>query len=177
VSVRYATALYELAREKNVAADVDRDVERVGRELGDDQVTAYFGDARVPMSEKRARLDAFAKSVHPLTANFLSLLADKHRLELLPELARAYRRSLLREQGVVEGVVESPRRLPDDELAEIASALGRRLNKQVVLENRVEPGVLAGARVVVDNRMLDASAAGRLEALRSKLLAVRLDSQ
>ncbi len=176
VSVRYATALFELAREKNLAKEIDGDVARIGAEFAESSVAAYFADARVPMADKRARLDTLGKTLHPLTYNFLRLLADKQRLGVLPELALAYRRNVLREAGAIEGVVEAPRALSDADIAELASSLGSRLSKKVVLTQRLEPSLLAGARVVVDNRMIDASASGRLEALRSKLLVARLNS-
>ncbi|MCE9594753.1 MAG: ATP synthase F1 subunit delta [Planctomycetes bacterium] len=176
VTVRFAIALFELAREKNVAAEIDRDVERIGVEFADASVCEYFADARVAPAEKRKRLDSLGAVCHPLTRNFLHLIADKQRLSILPELAEAYRRNVLRERGAVEGVVESARALSPSDLADLAAALGPHLKKQVVLTNRVEPALIAGARVVVENRMIDASAQGRLEALRAKLMAARLSS-
>ncbi|MCK6446359.1 MAG: ATP synthase F1 subunit delta [Planctomycetes bacterium] len=175
VTVRFAGALFELAREKGAAAEIDRDVEKIGAEFSVQSVRAYFADARVPLAEKRKQLVTLGASFHPLTRNFLSLLADKQRLSILPELASAYRRYVLREKGAVEGEVESARPLGAGDLAEIAAALTPHFKKQIVLTNRVEPALLAGARVVVENRMIDASAQGRLEALRTQMLAARLN--
>lgn len=174
VTVRFAGALFELSREKGAAAEVDRDVERIGAEFADPGVCAYFADARVPLAQKRQQLELLGRSCHALTRNFLRLLADKQRLTVLPELALAYRRYVLREQGAIEGSVDSARPLAAADLAEIAAALGPHFQKQIVLTNRVDPALLAGARVVVANRMIDASAQGRLEALRTRLMAARL---
>lgn len=176
VTVRFAGALFELAREKGAGAEIDRDVERIGVEFSIPSVRTFFADARVPLAEKRKQLAALGASFHPLTRNFLSLLADKQRLSILPELATAYRRHVLREKGAVEGEVESARPLDARDLAEIATALTPYFKKQIVLTNRVEPALLAGARVVVENRMIDVSAQGRLDALRTQMLAARLNS-
>ncbi|MCC6405611.1 MAG: ATP synthase F1 subunit delta [Planctomycetes bacterium] len=176
VTVRFAGALFELSREKGSAAEVDRDVERIGAEFAEPSVRAYFADARVAHAEKRKQLERLGAACHALTQNFLRLLADKQRLSILPELATAYRRFVLRERGAVEGEVESARPLSAADLAEIATALTPYFKKQIVLTNRVEPALLAGARVVVENRMIDASAQGRLDALRAQMMAARLNS-
>jgi F-type H+-transporting ATPase subunit delta len=86
----------------------------------------------------------------------------------------AFKRCLLQERGAVEGSVESARPMGAGELAELAVALGALLKKEVSLEARVEPALIAGARILVDNRMLDVSAQGRLEELRAKLNSARL---
>jgi F-type H+-transporting ATPase subunit delta len=174
VTQRYAQALFELARESGAGADVARDLERVGAELADAQVVQFFADGRVPLAEKKKRVVALGAGLHPLTANFLRLLVDKRRLEVLAGIGAAYRRLVLGERGAVEGVVETPRPLADGDLAEVAASLGKLFGKEVLLHNRIEPALLAGARIVVANRMLDASALGHLEGLRTKLLSARV---
>lgn len=177
VTLRYATALFELARDKSASAEVERDVMVAGEALADPQVASFFEGADVPLDKKRARLEQLGVQLHPLVRNLLLLLADKGRLTVLPQLAEAYRRCVYAERGIVEGVVESPRPLPDAELKALEAALGARLSKEVRLKGRVQPELLAGARVVVDNRLLDASAQGRLEALRTRLLGARLTAK
>lgn len=174
VTARYAAALFELAREQGLLERVAQDVDLLGAELDDPAVAAFLFDARVPVERKRRQLESLAVRLHPLTANFLRLLQDKKRLEVLRGLRGAFRRDLNRERNATEGYVESARPLGAAELASLAAALGGLLGKQVELENRVRPELLAGARVFVDNKLIDQSAAGRLEGLRGRLLAARL---
>ena len=58
--------------------------------------------------------------------------------------------------------------------AAMASAMGRRLGKQVLLKNEVDPDLVGGVRVFVDNRMIDNSVQGRLDGLQRKLREARL---
>jgi F-type H+-transporting ATPase subunit delta len=173
VSARYATALYELARDKGALAEVQADVDALARELATPQSRALF-DGRVPYEDKRKRLLALASRFHRLTANFLELLLEKRRLELLDQIPAAFRRVALADRGAVEGVVESPRPLGPGELAEIAVAVKRVLGKEVLLTSRTNPDLIAGVRVFADNRLIDRSALGRLEGLRGKLLHARV---
>jgi len=174
VTGRYARALFELAREKGALERVEADVERLAVELAQAPVATWLFDARVAASEKRARLEGLARLLHPLTASFLRLLQERNRLDVLRDLRRAFRQHVLADRNATEGWVESPRPLGPGELVQLAAALGRLLGKQVALENRVRPELIAGVRVFVDNKLIDQSAAGRLEALRGRLLAARL---
>jgi F-type H+-transporting ATPase subunit delta len=173
VSARYATALFELAREKGLLERVAADVEFLAGRMAEQGFGQLF-DARVAVERKRERIAALRPHLQPLTADFLAYLLDRRRLGVLRELPSAFKACLLRERNAVEGVVESPRPLSGGELAELSVALGARLGKQVELTNRVEPGLIAGVRVLVDNKLIDHSAQGRLEALRSRLLAARV---
>ena len=127
VTARYATALFELAREKGLLERVEADVELLAGELADARVAAFLFDARVPEADKRRRLETLASRLHPLSANFLRLLHDKGRLEVLRGLRAAFRRQLNQERNATEGQVESARPLGPAELASIAGALSHLL--------------------------------------------------
>ena len=171
VSARYAGALFELARDAGAIDKVQADVDMLASERGVAKL-----DARTPHDVALKRVEDLAKRMHPLTANFVRLLRDKKRLEVLDELPAAFRRCVLVHNNSVEGVVESPRPLGSGELAELAVAIGALLGKHVTLTSRLAPELLAGVRVYVDNKLIDQSALGRLDALRGKLLRARLSS-
>ena len=174
VATRYANALFQLAREKGQLDAVTRDVAGLSTLLADEAKSRWIFDARVPAKDKRAGIEALASGMSELGGNFLRLVADKRRLNLLRELPEAFKRCALLDRGAVEGRVESARPMAAGELAELCVSLGAVLGKQVSLRSSIVPELIAGARVVVDNRLLDLSAQGRLEALRTKLNSARL---
>lgn len=174
VAARYAFALFQLARERGQLEAVSRDVATLATLLANEVESSWIFDARVAAKDKRDRLEATAQKLSPITGNFLRLIADKRRLDLLRELPAAFKRCALIDRGAVEGQVESARPMGAGELAELSVSLGALLEKDVTLSARVEPSLIAGARVMVDNRMLDVSALGRLEALRNQLNSARV---
>jgi len=174
VALRYATALFELARERGALDAVSADVERAARVAADPERGAWLVDARISAATKRERIERLAADMHPLTANFLRLLADKRRLEVLAELRPAFRRCLLAERNSAEGVVESAHPLDAEQVNALSSSLSGLLGKRVELEPRVRPELLAGVRVIVDNKLIDQSAAGRLEGLAARLRRTRI---
>jgi len=176
VTARWALALYTLARRKGALAQVARDVDALSAEVARPATRAILVNPRVEREARRARLAPALASAHPLLQDFVDLLVDRGRERVLLHLHGAFRRLALEEQGAVEGVVESARPLEPATLERLATAVGARLGKQVRLVPRLEPRLLGGARVVAANRMLDLSVQGRLEALRGRLMDVRLPS-
>jgi ATP synthase F1 delta subunit len=172
--MRYAGALFGLARRAGVLDAVGRDVERIGLHLSDDAVRAFLLGSRASVDEKRAALGRIAADFHPLTGNLISLLLDKRRESVLEGLPEAFRARRLRERGAVEGQVESARPLETTDVEALASSLGDLLGKEVLLESRLVPELIAGVRVTVDHRMIDTSVRGRLDALRRKLMGAPL---
>lgn len=173
VSTRYATALFELAREKGALDAVGSDVDSIASQIESGALRELF-DRRTAADRKQVLVEALASKLHVLTANFVRVLAARRRLEVLQGLPASYRRCALADKGQVEGWVESARPLGGGELAEIAVAVGSLLKKQVLLQGRINPELLAGVRVFVDNRLIDQSAVGRLDSLRRKLSVARL---
>jgi F-type H+-transporting ATPase subunit delta len=176
VTSRYAEALFRRAQARGAREAVRADVQRLAGELRPGGALAFVFDERLPLEGRRARLAGALASVHPLTHDFVQLVLDKRRVEVLRDLWAAFHRRDLEERGAAEGVVESARALEPAELARLAGLLGPRLEKQLLLENRIAPELIGGLRVVVGSRMIDASLAGRLEALRKALLAAPLPS-
>ena len=106
VTARYTDALFALATEQGAVAEVLADVERIGAEVADEQVSTWLFDARVAIEEKRSKVEVLASGFHSLTRNFIGLLFDKGREQVLGGLAEAYRERWLTSQGSVEGYVE-----------------------------------------------------------------------
>ncbi len=176
VTNRYAEALFNLARSKDALDPVSEDIRRLAEEFRSESVASFFFDARVSIDARRSKLDPLLSGMHELTQNFVGLLFDKRREDVLRNLGDAFRRCLLRASGAAEGVVESARPLGASEIQDLEAALGRRLQKSVKLENRIVPELIGGVRVIVESRMVDLSLAGRLDGLRKAMKEAPLPS-
>ena len=176
VTNRYAQALFGLAKQEGALATVCDDVALLARELGVPAVANFFVDARVPLAERRSKMEFLTSEMHQLTRNLIGLLFDKRREDVLPGFGAAFKRHWLDDQGADEGVVESARPLEDIELASLASALGTRLGKTLKLTNTVRPELLGGVRVIVGSQMVDSSVIGRLNGIKKRMQSAPLPS-
>jgi F-type H+-transporting ATPase subunit delta len=174
VTTRYTGALYGLAKRKGALADVSRDIAALAAEIARPATRNLLFNPRVEREAKRAQLAPALAGAHELTRNFANLLLDKGRVEVLRGLAGAWKRLELDERGAAEGFVESARPLEVAEIDRIAASLSKAMGRTLILENRIVPSLLGGARVIARNRMIDGSVQGRLEMLRRRMLDVRL---
>jgi F-type H+-transporting ATPase subunit delta len=176
VTNRYAEALFGMAKQQGALDQVCADVALLARELGVQAVGDFFIDARVPLTEKRSKMEILTTDMHLLTRNLIGLLFDKRREDVLPGFGAAFKRHWLADQGADEGVVESARPLGNTELASLADSLGKRLGKTLTLTNVVRPELLGGVRVIVGSQMLDSSIIGRLDGIKKRMQSAALPS-
>ncbi|MDP6538796.1 MAG: ATP synthase F1 subunit delta [Planctomycetota bacterium] len=174
VTARYAEALYRLAAERGGLEAVRGGVEQLAAEIAEPRVSAFLFDARVPATEKRSRLERLTQTFHPLLRNLVGLLFDKHREEVLRGLGPAFRQRYLAGKGAVEGRVQSARPLSQADIDGLAGAVGKRISKEVLLENEIDADLVGGVRVLVDNRLVDHSVRGRLAGMRKRLSSARV---
>jgi F-type H+-transporting ATPase subunit delta len=174
VTIRWSDALFNLAQRAGALDDVQRDLSGLHRQI---EAHPEVFDARLSLSERRAKLEPHARGVHPLLQNLIGLAFDRRRADVLRGLSRAFERRLQQERGQAAGVAESARALGVGELAELAVTVGKLLGKDVRLQGRVVPALLGGVRVLVENHMLDDSLQGRLEGLRKKMVDAPLASR
>lgn len=172
IARRYARALHALAREA-------RQAEAVADELaGFEQLLSAERELReallrpwVKAATKRGVLEVAAQlRLSPLTRNFLALVAQRRRLDLLGEILAAYRTSVDEAAGRIRARVRSAASLSDADRAALRERLGRRLGKTVLLETVVDSGLLGGFVAEVGSRVLDLSVAGQLATLRERII-------
>ena len=169
VTNRYVEALFNLAQREGALAAVEADVDRLSGAIGAPEVGAFFFDARLSVDVRRTKFEPLLAGAHQLTRNFVQLLFDKRREDVLQDLGAAFHARNLRERGAAEGVVESARPLGAAELSNLQTSFGASLGKTLSLKNEIKPELIGGVRVVVESRMLDNSVQGRLDGLRKRM--------
>ncbi|MEZ6016996.1 MAG: ATP synthase F1 subunit delta [Planctomycetota bacterium] len=174
VTARWADALYNVAARANAIDEVRQDTVRLSVEVARPAVAAFFFGGGVSETRRKEKLGALLDSLHPLTRNFVRLLFDRRRQAVLQGIGAAFHRRVLEARGEVEGTLESAHPLPEAEVEAVAAKVGTLLGKGVRLRPVVNPELVAGVRVLVGARMLDASVQGRLAGLRHKLMTAPL---
>lgn len=175
VAARYAEALFDVARERDV-------VEAVRAELRD-LTQAVESSPELRELLQRADLEAGRKLEilrsalgEQLSATVLALLDGMlyhGRGEAVGEVAEAFGELADDAAGVVRAEARTVLPLREEQRDRLVAALSRLTGRQVSLEERVDPQVLAGVRVQVGDRLIDGSAAGRLERMREQLISLR----
>lgn len=170
---RYASALYELAVERNVVQEVGVSLNEARSTLtGDGDLGRRFFDRRTKSAGKKGIIaEHLAPGRHPYVGNLLHLLVDKNRVDLFLAIVLSYFERLEEEQDILRVQVESALPLDDSQAQRLVEQLSQATGKQVVPEIRVVPELIAGMRLFVGSRLIDGTVRSRIERLGERLKA------
>ena len=176
VAGRYASALFDLARERGQTADVMAGLGSFDRLLAESADLRRMAASPALSSTEQGRAVAVVlqrAGVFGLAADFVKLVAAKRRLGAIGEMIGAYRRLDDRANGVVRAEVTAASPLSDAHVAALKAALaGTGGAKSVDLAVKVDPAIVGGLVVKIGSRMVDGSIRTKLNALRARMKEV-----
>ena len=169
VSGRYATALFELARDEKSIDAVKADLDKFEAMLGDSADLKRL--VRSPVfgaSDQSKALSAVLDKagISGISANFLKVLTANRRLFAVADVIRAFRALVARFKGEASADVTVAEPLSDKNLDALKSALKAISGKDVTLNVKVDPSIIGGLVVKLGSRMVDSS-------LRTKLNSIK----
>ena len=169
VAGRYATALFELALEQQALEQVAVELNRFNLALDAVEDLQRLVKSPVFSAEEQGRaLAAILEKleIEGLTRNFLLLAAKNRRLFATPDMIRVFRAMLARHRGETSATVTAAAKLTESQITALKQALKAALGKEVMLEERVDTGLLGGLMVKVGSRMVDTSLRTKLNSLK-----------
>ena len=166
----YADALFGAAKETGKLEPVHEQLGQFADALeGDRELQLFFFSPYFSSAEKREGLGKALDGAEPELANFLELLAEKHRMPVIYRIRRDFDALWARENKRLGVTVTSAVELSDDVVGQIGDAIEKQTGQTVELRSRVDEGILGGLVVRVSNMILDASIRNQLERLRRQV--------
>ena len=169
---RYASALFDLAREQRQIESIGKSLEALSQALVDSKdFNELVTSPLVSREEAGKAFDALAPQLglDPLTANFLGVLARNGRKSQLQSVIRAFRRLAAEHRGETTAEVVTARPLNDDQLAALKQQLRTRAGRDVTIDATVDPNILGGIVVKLGSQQIDASIRTKLNRLASAM--------
>jgi len=166
----YAKAAFEYARDANAFAEWSQGLKAVTEIVADPRVAQLTKSPQWSAADvvglitdvAGARLDAGMQ-------NFVRVLAENHRLLLLPEIAAHYEALRSAVENTVDVEVVSAVPLDAAQAERLRVALSTRLKRKVRMQNSVDSTLLGGAVVRAGDLIIDGSLKGRLQRLATEL--------
>ncbi|MBO9624471.1 MAG: F0F1 ATP synthase subunit delta [Sphingomonas sp.] len=168
LSGRYATALFELARDSKALPQVEASLATVRQAL--DESSDFRALTTSPLIGRDAAARAVAATAAALkvdatTANFLGVLAHNRRLGQLPAIIKAFRGLAAQHRGETTAEVTSAHPLDAAQVDALKQQLRTRLGRDVNVDLSVDPTLLGGLVVKIGSQMIDSSIKTRLNSL------------
>lgn len=172
VALRYASALFDLAKDANALDSVDADVSSLRTMLAEsDDLRRLVRSPLYKIEDQQRALTALLEKaeIAGLTANFVKLIVKNRRLFAMPEMLKAFHEQLAIHRGETIAIITSAEPLSDAQTNALKEALAEKAGGTIKLETHVDPTLIGGLIVQLGSQMIDTSVKTRLQGLRAAM--------
>ena len=175
IAARYATAVYDLAKDGKKVKAIETDLGTLSEAMaGSGDFNALIHSPIYSREEQGAAIAGLAKKMKlsPIMSNTLALMATKRRLFVLPQLVVALREAIAADKGEVTADVTSAKALTKTQSDKLAKSLKAKLGKTVAINATVDESLIGGLVVKVGSKMIDTSIRSKLSSLQNAMKEV-----
>jgi F-type H+-transporting ATPase subunit delta len=166
----YAKAAFEYARDAKAFADWSQGLKTAAEIVSDSRLAALTKSPQCSQADLVSIIaDVAGAKLNPAMQNFVRVLAENHRLLLLPEISAHFEALRSGVENTVDVEVISAIALNGAQADNLAQALSTRLKRTVRMQNTVDATLLGGAVVRAGDLVIDGSLKGRLQRLATEL--------
>ncbi|MEL6478609.1 MAG: F0F1 ATP synthase subunit delta [Pseudomonadota bacterium] len=172
---RYATALFQLAKEDSALDAVEADLTALGTALDASEDLHHLIASPVHTRAEQGRaIAAVAEKMglSTLTRNVLGLMAANRRLFALPRLIENYAALMAEHRGEVTAEVTAAKALNKSHIADLTKKISSAVGRDVKLNVTVDETIIGGLIVKVGSKMIDTSIASKLAGLQNAMKEV-----
>ena len=175
IAARYATAVFDLAKEGKDIKALETDVAALQAAIADSaDFTTLLTSPLYNRDEQGAAVTAISKKMglSVTVSNVLSLLVAKRRLFVLPHMLAVLQDRLADERGEMTVEVTTAKSLTKAQSDKLAKTLSGQVGKTVTIKQTVDESIIGGLIVKMGSRMIDTSIAAKLNALQNTMKEV-----
>ena len=175
IAERYATAIFEIAKENKDLPGLETGINDLVATLGESaDLRDLIASPLVSRTEQEGAIIAVADkmSLNAILRNTLGLMAQKRRLFVVPQLVQVLRDMLADERGEVTADVVSAKELTRIQMEKLSTTLSERVGKTVTTNATVDENLIGGLVVKVGSKMIDSSIRSKLNSLQNAMKEV-----
>ena len=175
IATRYATAVFDLAREGKAIKALESDVATLEAAMAESaDLRTLLTSPLYSREEQSGAISSVAAKMElsDTTSNVLALLAAKRRLFVLPQLLAVLQDMLSEARGEVTAEVTTAKALTKAQAQKLAETLKAQVGKSVTIKETVDESIIGGLIVKVGSKMIDTSIASKLNALQNTMKEV-----
>ena len=172
ISVRYARALFQIAQEKGCEEAVYDGLTRFAHNylLAIAQFNEVLSDPMVAREEKIKLIEmATGEPLHDTLKQFIAFVVDKKREDKMFFIAMKYMEMYRTKHHILNTHVTTATELPEATYDKIKAFVKQTFDSDAELEVHIDPSLIGGFILDIENTRMDASVVGQLNALKNKL--------
>jgi F-type H+-transporting ATPase subunit delta len=166
----YAEAAFRLADAQGKLADWSIALANLSAVAADERVRAAIGDPNLPVAKVAGLIiSILAGKLTGETENFVRVLAENGRLEVLGEIRSQYESLKNEREGVVEAEISTAFEMDQAQLADLVARLEKKTGRKVRARVSVDKSLIGGVKIAIGDKVIDGSARAQLAALETAL--------
>lgn len=172
ISVRYARALFQTTQEQHCEEAVYDGLTRFAHNylLAIAQFNEVLADPIVAKEEKVRLLEmAIGEPLHDTLKQFIALVVDQKREDKMFFIAMKYLEMYRAKHHILSTQVTTATELPETTYDKIKAFIKQTFDADAEIDVKIDPSLIGGFILDIENTRMDASVAGQLNALRNKL--------
>ncbi len=171
IADRYAVAMIELAQKYDMLDTINSDLYLIKDIINSSgELQGFIAHPLIIAEEKKDALrKIFAESISGYSLNLISLLADKNRLFILPFIADYYNKLLCEKRNIRTAEVITAVEIDQDTINRVKEKLERLLQKQIIVDPKIDKEIIAGMIVKIGDKVIDGSIKTRFEDMKKQL--------
>jgi F-type H+-transporting ATPase subunit delta len=176
----YAQAVFDVARERDSLAGFSAALNTAAELLADGQVARFLATPTLSDEQRLGFLQGlFGRAMgdgsvlaggSPQGTNFLKLLVEYDRVDVLPEIAEHFDALKDAVENTIDVTVTSATALSDTDRQQYAAALEKRFGRKVELSTEIDESLIGGAVIRAGDVVIDGSLRARLNSLANALV-------
>ena len=174
ISVRYARALLQTAVEQGCEKEVYDGLARLVHNymLAISQFNEVLADPVVAKEEKLKLLEmAAGEPLHDCLRQFLAFVGEQQRESRMPLIAMKYMEMYRAKHHIMSTQLTTATELPEATIDKIKAFVEQSFNVDAEMDVKIDPALIGGFILDIENTRMDASVAGQLNALKNKLIS------
>lgn len=172
VASRYAKSLLDLSIEQNSVDKVNNDMVSLSEICAESK--DFVNLLNNPIIHATKKIDVFnvlfEGKMEVVSVNFLNLITKNNRANILPTIAKSFIKLYKEYKGIVDVVITSAETLDSDTKAKILDKIKPIVKGDIALVEKIDPALLGGFIVNIEDKQIDASVASQLTNLKNILL-------
>jgi F-type H+-transporting ATPase subunit delta len=169
---RYAKALFAVSQEEGTSETYRKKLNALGRFLGDyPEAMDALTNLLYPMELREKVMTQLINELQAdqFLANFLNLVLQKKRADILPEIATEFQDLVDAAQNVSRGKIVTATEISGDLQEKVQKTLENITGKKVILASEIDPAIIGGIVAKVGDLVMDGSIKTQLAGLNESI--------
>jgi len=168
----YAEAAFRLADAQGKLADWSAVLANLAAVAADERIRAAIGDPNFPAAKVAGLfISVLAGKLTAESENFVRVLAENDRLNVLDEIRAQYEALKNEREGTVEAEVYTAFDMDRAQVADLVARLEKKTGRKVRARVSIDKSLIGGVKIVIGDQVIDGSARAQLGALENALKA------